>query len=68
MKKNKIMTYLQIHLYELKYNSIVVLINFFYIFIISYYFSDQLVYLLVSNLINHDMLKYFIFTNIGCHP
>ena len=58
------MTYLQIHLYELKYNSIVVLINFFYIFIISYYFSDQLVYLLFNNLINHYMLKYFIFTNI----
>ena len=64
MQKNKTMTYLQLHLYELKYNFIIILINFFYIFLIAYYFSDQLIYLLVSNLINHDMLKYFICTNI----
>ena len=64
MEKKKTMTYLQLHLYELKYNFIIILISFFYIFLISYYFSDQLIYLLVSNLINHDMLKYFICTNI----
>nr|AAW67096.1 SecY-independent transporter protein [Phytophthora infestans]AEP41190.1 SecY [Phytophthora infestans]AEP41203.1 SecY [Phytophthora infestans]AEP41205.1 SecY [Phytophthora infestans]AEP41220.1 SecY [Phytophthora infestans] len=64
MKKNKIITYLQLHLFELKYNFIIFLITFFYLFIISYYFSDQLIYLLVNNLLNKNMLKYFIFTNI----
>ena len=64
MQKNKTMTYLQLHLYELKYNFIIILINFFYICLIAYYFSDQLIYLLVSNLINQDMLRYFICTNI----
>nr|AEP41334.1 SecY [Phytophthora tentaculata] len=64
MKKNKIITYLQLHLFELKYNFIILLITFFYLFLISYYFSDQLIYLLVNNLLNKNMLKYFIFTNI----
>nr|AEP41273.1 SecY [Phytophthora nicotianae] len=64
MKKNKIITYLQLHLFELKYNFIILLITFFYLFLISYYFSDQLIYLLVTNLLNKNMLKYFIFTNI----
>nr|AEP41251.1 SecY [Phytophthora megakarya] len=64
MKKNKIITYLQLHLYELKYNFFIILITFLYLFIISYYFSDQLIYLLVNNLLNQNMLKYFIFTNI----
>nr|AFQ02430.1 SecY [Phytophthora katsurae]AFQ02431.1 SecY [Phytophthora katsurae]AFQ02433.1 SecY [Phytophthora katsurae] len=64
MKKNKIITYLQLHLFELKYNFFILLITFFYIFLISYYFSDQLIYLLVNNLLNQNMLKYFIFTNI----
>nr|YP_009707700.1 Sec-independent protein translocase component TatC [Phytophthora sansomeana]AEP41324.1 SecY [Phytophthora sansomeana]QES94838.1 Sec-independent protein translocase component TatC [Phytophthora sansomeana] len=64
MKKNKIITYLQLHLFELKYNFFIILITFFYLFIISYYFSDQLIYLLVTNLLNQNMLKYFIFTNI----
>ncbi|KAK1928435.1 Sec-independent protein translocase component TatC (mitochondrion) [Phytophthora citrophthora] len=62
--KNKIITYLQLHLFELKYNFFILLITFFYLFIISYYFSDQLIYLLVNNLLNQNMLKYFIFTNI----
>nr|YP_010507874.1 SecY [Phytophthora asparagi]AEP40977.1 SecY [Phytophthora asparagi]AFQ02357.1 SecY [Phytophthora asparagi]UXG55979.1 SecY [Phytophthora asparagi] len=64
MHKNKIITYLQLHLFELKYNFFIILITFFYLFIISYYFSDQLIYLLVNNLLNKNMLKYFIFTNI----
>lgn len=64
MNKNKIITYLHLHLNELKYNFFIILIAFFYIFIISYYFSDQLIYLLVNNLLNRNMLKYFIFTNI----
>nr|AEP41247.1 SecY [Phytophthora cf. meadii 1 FM-2011] len=62
--KNKIITYLQLHLFELKYNFFILLITFFYLFIISYYFSDQLIYLLVNNLLNQNMLQYFIFTNI----
>nr|AFQ02400.1 SecY [Phytophthora irrigata]AFQ02401.1 SecY [Phytophthora irrigata] len=64
MNKNKIKTYLQLHLFELKYNLIIICITFLYLFIISYYFSDQLIYLLVNNLINKNMLKYLIFTNI----
>ena len=64
MNKNKIITYLHLHLYELKYNFFIIIITFFYLFIISYYFSDQLIYLLVNNLLNRNMLKYFIFTNI----
>ena len=64
MKKNHIITYLQLHLFELKYNFIIYLIAFFYLFIVSYYFSDQLIYLLVNNLLNKKILKYFIFTNI----
>nr|AEP41175.1 SecY [Phytophthora lacustris] len=64
MKTNKIITYLQLHLFELKYNFFIILITFFYLLIISYYFSDQLIYLFVNNLLNKDMLKYFIFTNI----
>lgn len=64
MRKNHIITYLQLHLFELKYNFIIYLIAFFYLFIVSYYFSDQLIYLLVNNLLNKKILKYFIFTNI----
>nr|YP_010394796.1 sec-independent transporter protein [Phytophthora versiformis]DAZ89233.1 TPA_asm: sec-independent transporter protein [Phytophthora versiformis] len=64
MQKKKITTYLQLHLFELKYNFFIILITFFYLFLISYYFSDQLIYLLVNNLLNKNMLKYFIFTNI----
>nr|AVN67198.1 SecY [Peronospora aff. claytoniae] len=64
MNKNKIITYLHLHLYELKYNFFIILITFFYLFLISYYFVDQLIYLLVNNLLNRNMLKYFIFTNI----
>nr|AEP41243.1 SecY [Phytophthora macrochlamydospora]AEP41244.1 SecY [Phytophthora macrochlamydospora]AEP41310.1 SecY [Phytophthora quininea] len=64
MKKNKIKTYLQLHFFELKYNFFILFSTFFYLFIISYYFSDQLIYLLVNNLLNKNMLKYLIFTNI----
>nr|YP_010394362.1 sec-independent transporter protein [Phytophthora kernoviae]DAZ88370.1 TPA_asm: sec-independent transporter protein [Phytophthora kernoviae]DAZ88803.1 TPA_asm: sec-independent transporter protein [Phytophthora kernoviae] len=64
MKKNKIVTYLQLHLFELKYNFFILFFTFFYLFIISYYFSDQLIFLLVNTLLNKNMLKYFIFTNI----
>ena len=64
MHKNKIINYLQLHLLELKYNFFILFITFFYLFIISYFFSDQLIFLLVNNLLNKNMLKYFIFTNI----
>ena len=64
MKHNQIITYLQLHLFELKYNFFILLITFCYLFIISYYFSDQLIYLFVNNLLNKNMLKYLIFTNI----
>ena len=55
MKQNKIVTYLQLHLFELKYNFLILLVTFFYLFLISYYFSDQLIYLLVNNLLNKNM-------------
>ena len=58
------MTHLQLHLHELKYTFFIILINFLYTFTIAYYFSDQLIYLFVNNLLNKNMLKYFIFTNI----
>nr|AXU39040.1 SecY [Phytophthora sp. 'cadmea'] len=64
MQKQKIITYLQLHLFELKYNFFILLITFFYLFLISFYFSDQLIYLLVNILLHKNMLKYFIFTNI----
>jgi len=64
MSNNKITTYLQLHLFELKYNFFILLITFFYLFIVSYYFSNQLIYLFINILINKDLLKYFIFTNI----
>jgi Sec-independent protein secretion pathway component TatC len=64
MSNNKITTYLQLHLFELKYNFFILLITFFYLFTVSYYFSNQLIYLLINILINKDLLKYFIFTSI----
>ena len=64
MNQNKIKTYFHLHLLELKYNFFIFLTIFFSIFLISYFFSDQLIYLLVTNLLNKNMLKYFIFTNI----
>nr|YP_010394483.1 sec-independent transporter protein [Phytophthora pinifolia]AEP41294.1 SecY [Phytophthora pinifolia]DAZ88530.1 TPA_asm: sec-independent transporter protein [Phytophthora pinifolia] len=64
MQSNKIITYLQLHLFELKYNFFIILITFLYLLLISYYFADQLIYLFVNNLLNKNMLKYFIFTNI----
>ena len=61
---HKIITYLQVHLYELKYNLIIFLFTFFYLFLICYFFSDQLIFLFSKKLIQSSMLKYFIFTNI----
>ena len=64
MIKKKILSYLHLHFFELKYNFFIILITFFCLFSVSYYFSDQLIYLFVNNLLNKNMLKYFIFTNI----
>ena len=64
MKKKLLKTYLELHLLELKYNLFILSVGMFYLFTVSYYFSDQLIYLLVNNLLNKNMLKYFIFTNI----
>ena len=64
MHKNKIITYIHLHLFELKYNFFLFLLIFLYLFLITYYFSDQVIYLLVTNLLNKKMLKYLIFTNI----
>lgn len=64
MNNNKIITYLELHLFELKCNFFIFLITFFYLFSICFYFSNQLIYLFVKILIKSNMLKYFIFTNI----
>ncbi len=64
MKILKIKNYLQLHFIELKYNFIIFLITFIYLFLVSYFFSNQLIFLFVKNLINYNVLKYFIFTNI----
>ena len=60
----KIKNHFQLHLFELKYNFIVFFITFFYLFIVSYYFSNQLIYLFINILTYSNILKYFIFTNI----
>jgi sec-independent protein translocase protein TatC len=64
MFNTKTQNYLQLHLFELKYNFIIFLITFFYLFFISYFFSNQLIYLFINLLTNNNILKYFIFTNI----
>lgn len=60
----KIKNYFQLHLYELKYNFIIFFITLFYLFFVSYYFSNQLIYIFINILTNNNLLKYFIFTNI----
>lgn len=64
MYNTKIKNYLQLHLFELKYNFIIFSITFFYLFFVSYYFSNQLIYIFINIFKNSDFLKYFIFTNI----
>lgn len=63
MNKN-FLTYLQLHIFELKYNLIIFLITFFYLFFILFYFSNQLIYIFTNILLNKTILTYFIFTNI----
>lgn len=62
--KKQFLTYFQLHLIELKFNFIIILYLFTYLFIINYYFSDQLIFLFTKKLIQSNLLKYFIFTNI----
>jgi sec-independent protein translocase protein TatC len=62
--KKSITIYLQLHFLELKYNFFISLITFIYLFTICYYFSDQLIYLIIKTLLDLKILKYFIFNNI----
>lgn len=62
--KKQFITHFQLHLIELKHNFIVYIFLYIYLFFISYYFSDQLIYLFTKKLIQSNLLKYFIFTNI----
>ena len=62
--KKKIITYLQLHLLELKYNCFFFSLLFIYLFSICFFFSDQLIYLFVKKLLQYQVLKHFIFTNI----
>ncbi len=57
-------TNLQIHLQEFKHHFIIFLLTFIYLFFICYYFSDQLIFLFSKKLVQSNLLKYFIFTNI----
>ena len=61
---NQPITRLELHLLELRYNSLIFMFNFFYLFLICYYFSDELIYLSVQILVKKNMLKFLIFTNI----
>lgn len=64
-KNTEIKNYLQLHLFELKYNFIIFFITFLYLFLVSYYFSNQLIYIFINIITtNNHILKYFIFTNI----
>ena len=60
----KIINYLQLHFLELKINLFIFFISFIYLFLISFYFSDQLIFLLSKQFIQLKMLTYFIFTNV----
>lgn len=60
----KIYTYFQLHLFELKYNIIIFLFSFFYLFFVLYLYSNQIIFLFTNILLNKIILKYFIFTNI----
>ena len=62
--KNKVVTYLQLHFLELKYNFFIYLFLYIYLFLTCYYFSDQLIFLFIKILMKSNTLKYFIFTNI----
>ena len=66
MHNTKIKNYLQLHLFELKYNFIIFFITFFYLFFVSYYFSNQLIYIFINILTNNNLLKYFIFKYSFC--
>lgn len=57
-------TNFQIHLQEFKHHFIIFLLTFIYLFFICYYFADQLIFLFSKKLIQSNLLKYFIFTNI----
>ena len=62
--KKQFLTYFQLHLIELKFNFIIIFYLFIYLLTINYYFSDQLIFLFTKKLIQSNLLKYFIFTNI----
>lgn len=57
-------TNFQIHLQEFKHHFIIFLLTFIYLFFICYYFADQLIFSFSKKLIQSNLLKYFIFTNI----
>jgi Sec-independent protein secretion pathway component TatC len=57
-------TYLKLHIFELKYNFFFLIISFLYLFLICSFFSDQILYLFIKPLLKLTNLKYFIYTNI----
>jgi Sec-independent protein secretion pathway component TatC len=59
-----IKTFLQLHYIELKYNIIVSIITFFYLFFICCSFSNQLIFLFIKIILKYNFFNYFIFTNI----
>jgi hypothetical protein len=61
--KKKIYLYLQLHLIELKIYLLINFLNFLLLLSTSFFFSDQVLYILIKNFLNLNILKYFIFSN-----
>lgn len=57
-------TYLQLHFFELKIYIICLILTFIYLFLISYLFFDQIIYLCIHIINDHLFLQYFIFTDL----
>ena len=56
--------YFQLHLIELKYNIYLFFFSFFFLFLVCYYFSNQLIFLFIKPFILYDFFQYFIYTDI----
>lgn len=58
------MTYLKLHFTELKYNIIILIFSYFFLFFICSLYSDQIIFLFIKPLFKLTNLKYFIYTDI----
>jgi len=62
--KNKTIVYFELHFFELKCIFCIFLINYIYIFLICFNFSNELIFLFIQILTKTYTLKYLIFTSI----